>query len=142
MINPFRRDRLPAELRPTLAADERVVAWSRTADGAVVATTRGLWIAGRRTGWHEITKAVWDGRALDLTVAEVVEEREHVTVLRDLPSRRVPLTAPGDVPHQVRQRVTATILSSEVQDDGSRLVNRRIPGIDGTVWMLHLPPAS
>lgn len=140
MISLFRRDRLPAELRPVLAPEERVLAWSPVSDGgAAIVTNRGLWLSGRRIGWHEISKAVWDGRELHVTVAEVVDEQEHVTVLRDLAPRRVVLERPGDVPHLVRQRVTASIVSSELQEDGSRLVARRIPGLDGTAWMLHLP---
>jgi len=138
VIKLFQRRSLPSDLRPVLEHGERVLGWARSADGAVIATNRGLWLDAQRLGWHEISKAVWDGRALIVTVAEIVEERPDVRVMRDLPARRVVLEDPDDVPAIVRERVTASIVSSELQEDGSRLVQRRIPGIDGTTPMLHL----
>jgi len=73
----FRRRKLPAELRPALEREERVLAWTRVGEkAAVVATNLGLFLPGRdaRLGWHEIHKAVWGGRQL------VVEHRGQLTV--------------------------------------------------------------
>ena len=62
-----RKPKLPAELRPALDRDERVLAWAMAGDAAVVAvaTNRGLWLPGRdRLGWHEIHKVIWgEGRS-------------------------------------------------------------------------------
>ena len=95
-----RRPKLPAALRPSLAAEERVVAWAAVAeDGALVATNRGLWVPEReRLGWHEIHKAAWSGRELRVTPAEVAEERSGYTVLVDAPVLSFLLLEPGEVP--------------------------------------------
>jgi hypothetical protein len=86
MIERLRRGRLPAELRPELARDERVVAWARVAGEpgagrdaggsggggrAVVATNWGLWLplVAHRHGWHEVHRASWSGTTLTLTMA-------------------------------------------------------------------------
>ncbi len=91
--------------------DERVIAWARTETGAyVVATDRGLRLPDRdRLDWHEIHKAVWSGRELTVTPAEVVEQRDGYDVLADAPPRSVLLLEPREVPQQVRARVTGSV---------------------------------
>mgnify|MGYP003524668577 CR=1 FL=1 len=76
MIGVFRRrPKLPADRRPPLDRDERVLAWAESGDGVVVATNRGIWLPGHagRVGWHEIHKTVWSGRELIVTPAEAKE---------------------------------------------------------------------
>src|SRR5207248_2358012 len=64
----FNRPRLPAERRPPLAPEERILAWSDSDGGLLVATNLGLWAPGF-LGWHEIHKAAWDGTDLVVTAA-------------------------------------------------------------------------
>jgi hypothetical protein len=148
----FRRRRLPAELRPALAGDERVLAWAPAgatgapATGAVVATTRGLFLPGReRIGWHEIHKATWTGDALTITPAGLVEERDGYTVMADRPPVTVVVADPGDLPQVVRTRVTRSVSFSShhpVPDGGVRVVARRVPGVDGLTWTVRYDPGT
>jgi hypothetical protein len=191
MIDLFRRrPRLPADRRPALERDERVVAWAAvTEGGTVVATNRGLWLptdpappagpalspepaspagpepalsvepalsaepAGAddparsagpaRLGWHQIHKAVWSGRELTVTPAEVVLERSGYAVVADLPARTLTLPEPGDLPHQVRARVTGSVAYSEhhaVPGGGVRVAARRVSGVDGLTWTVRFDP--
>lgn len=139
----FRRRSLPSAYRRLFARDERVLAWAARADGPdaglVVATNRGLWVDRERIGWHEISKAKWDNPVLVVTTTEVVDDDADPVVLRDRTSVKLTLADPGNLPQQVYQRVTHSIVSSELQPDGSRLVGRRIPGVDGIAMTLHLP---
>jgi hypothetical protein len=66
-----RTPRLPADLSPKLEREERVIAWARAEDSAIVVTNRGLWLPGAdgRLGWHEIHKAVWAEGELTVTGA-------------------------------------------------------------------------
>jgi hypothetical protein len=137
-----RRRRLPAELRPALAPDERVLAWAGTAGGAVVATNLGLHLPGRptRLGWHEIHKAAWTGRELTVIPGAVVEEREAYVVTADEPPVTVTVPAPGDLPQVVRTRVTRSVSFSShhlVPGGGVRVVARRVPGVDGVSWAVR-----
>lgn len=138
----FRR-RLPSELRPPLARDERVVAWARTGErGAAVATNAGLWLPGRvaRLGWHEIHKASWTGSELVVTPGEVVEERDGYQITADQPAVAVALPDPGDLPQVVRTRVTRSVSFSShhpVPGGGVRVVARRVPGTDGLSWSVR-----
>jgi hypothetical protein len=142
----FRRRRtLPAEHRPALDRDERVVAWALSPQGALVATTRGLWLPGSpqpglgaRLGWHEIHKAGWDGTTLRITPARRVEEGPGYEVVADRPSVGFRLDDPGDLPAQVRARVTKSVGPSSHHplpgSGGVRVVGRRVPGLDGLTW--------
>lgn len=137
-----RKPRLPAALRPALEADERVLAWAAVDDArAVVATNRGLWLPDRgRLGWHEIHKAVWGGRQLAVTPAEVTERREGYLVAADGPPTTVTLLEPGDVPQAVRARVTRSVAVTShhpVPGGGVRVVGRRVPGRDGLTWFVR-----
>lgn len=139
----WRKRALPKAYKEMFAKGERTLAWAVRADGddhgLVVATNLGLWVDRQRIGWHEITKAVWDGAALAVTTSEVVDDSGDPVVITDRPAVRLRLVEPGHLPHQVRQRVTASIVSSELREDGSRLVGRRMPGVDGIAWTLHVP---
>jgi hypothetical protein len=144
-----RRPRLPAERRPPLEREERVVAWAAAApEGVVVATNRGLWLPDRsaRLGWHELHKAVWSGRELTVTPAERVEERAGYTVVADGPASTYLLVDPRDVPHQVRARVTRsvayTVHHPAPSGGGVRVAARRVSGVDGLTWTVRYDPGT
>ncbi len=139
-----RRRRMPPALRPALAADERVVAWAPvTGQAAAVATNLGLFLPGRveRLGWHEIHKAVWTGRDLVVTPAELVEQRQGYAVLADAPPLTVTLLPEAsELPHVVRTRVTGSVSFSShqaVPGGGVRVVARQVPGADGLRWSVR-----
>jgi hypothetical protein len=135
--------RLPAGRRPALAPDERVIAWAAVDDvETVVVTNRGLWLPGEpRLAWHLIHKAVWSGRQLTVTPAEVVEERDGYDVVADRPPRTYQLLEPDDVPDQVRARVTGSVAytQSHPAPGGGRVrvVARRVSGVDGLTWAVR-----
>jgi hypothetical protein len=136
-----RRPTLPVQYRPKLDRDERVVAWALAAQGALVATTYGLWLPGEqptRLGWHEIHKAVWDGSSLKITAARQVEHGPGYDVVADRPGGNFPLADPGDLPAEVRARVTRSVGPSSHHplpgSGGVRVVARRVPGVDGLTW--------
>jgi hypothetical protein len=136
----WRKPRLPADKRPPLERDERVVAWAQTPDGGVVvATNRGLFLPDRedRLAWHQIHKAVWSGRELVVTPAETVEQREGYAVADDLPTEGHLLIEPRDLPQQVYRRVTRSVaytIHHPVPGGGVRVVARRVSGVDGLMW--------
>jgi len=148
MLGLFRRRRqLPAQHRPALDRDERVVAWAAlTGDEVVVATTRGLFLPGRpRLGWHEIHNATWSGRELTVVPAAVVEERAGYRVVADLPAVTCSLSDPGDLPHQVRTRVTRSVgytARHAVPGGFLRLAARRVTGVDGLTWTVRYEPGT
>jgi hypothetical protein len=137
-----RRPKLPAALRPELEPDERVLAWAAVGDDqALVATNRGLWLPDRRRlGWHEIHKAAWSGRELRVTPAEVAEQRDAYAVLVDGPVLSFLLLDPGELPDQVRARVTRSVAYTThhpLPAGGVRVVGRRISGNDGLSWAVR-----
>ncbi|GAA4585240.1 hypothetical protein BJY16_002980 [Actinoplanes octamycinicus] len=138
-----RRPALPAADRPPLEAEERVIAWCACEPGGVVvATNRGIWLpaAADRLGWHEIHKAAWSGRELRITPAEVAEERDGYTVLVDGPVTTFLLLEPGEVPDQVRSRVTRSVAYTthhELDGGAVRVVGRRVTGQDGLSWAVR-----
>lgn len=141
--------RLPADRRPALDPDERVLDWARVADGdeIVVVTDRGLWLPGDagRLGWHDIHKAVWSGRDLAVTPAELVRERAGYRVVADGPVRTYLLLDPGDVPHQVRARVTRSVAYTahhRVPGGGVRIAARQVRGVDGLTWTVRYDPGT
>ncbi len=135
-----RKPKLPADRRPALEPGERILAWAAAPDEQVVVVTNlGLWLPGRdRLGWHRINKAAWSGRELRITAAAPAEEREGYTVVVDEPVQTVLLLEPGDVPEQVRTRVTKSVAytSHHVLPGGGgvRIVARRVSGVDGLTW--------
>lgn len=137
-----RRPKLPAALRPALDPDERVVAWAPVGDDqALVATNYGLWLPDRkRLGWHEIHKAAWSGRELRITPAEVAEVRDAYAVLVDGPVIGFLLLEPGDLPDQVRARVTRSVAYTShhpLSVGGVRVVGRRVSGRNGLSWAVR-----
>jgi hypothetical protein len=140
-----RRPKLPAERRPPLDPDERVLAWAAAGEGAdapvLVATNRGLWLPDDgRLGWHEIHKAAWSGRELRITPAEVAENRADYAVLVDGPVRTYLLLDPGELPDQVRTRVTRSVaytVHHALPVGGVRVVGRRVSGSDGLSWAVR-----
>jgi len=137
-----RRPKLPAELRPALESGERVLAWAAVGEGrALVATNRGLWLPERgRLGWHEIHKAAWSGRELRVIPAEVAEVRDDYAVLVDAPAVTFLLLEPGELPDQVRTRVTRSVAYTAhhpLPVGGVRVVGRRVSGVDGLSWAVR-----
>jgi hypothetical protein len=140
-----RRRRLPAGARPRLARDERVVAWASTSEAStsdssvVVVTTLGVWLPQRtdRLGWHQIHKATWSGSLLRIIPAVAAGAGDGYAVMADGAEVAVSLTEPGDVPAEVRERVTRSVAYTEHYDvpgGGMRVVARRVPGVDGVSW--------
>jgi hypothetical protein len=145
IVDLFRRRRkLPAERRPPLDRHERVTAWAPVdGGGTVVVTDRGLFLPGRKTrlGWHEIHKATWSGRELTVVPAGVVQRRDGYDVVEDRPALSYVLPEAGDVPDQVRTRVTRSVgYSTHYPTPGVRVVARRVPGVDGVSWAVRYDP--
>lgn len=137
-----RKPKLPSALRPALGPEERVVAWAPLADDqALVATNHGLWLPdGRKLGWHEIHKAAWSGRELRITPAEMAEDRPEYAVLADGPVLTYLLLEPGQLPDQVRTRVTKSVGYTShhpLSAGGVRVVGRRVPGRNGLSWAVR-----
>jgi hypothetical protein len=144
-----RRPKLPDALRPALGPDERVLAWAPVGDDqALVATNHGLWLPDgpspmktmRRLGWHEIHKAAWSGRELRITPAEVAEDRGAYAVLVDGPVVGFLLLEPGELPDQVRTRVTRSVAYTShhpLTVGGVRVVGRRVTGRNGLSWAVR-----
>jgi hypothetical protein len=144
----WRKPKLPAARRPPLERDERVLAWALTArDQVVVATNRGLWLPGAdgvpgRLGWDQVHKAAWSGRELVIIPGEVVATLDGYLVTADAPQVVHSLPDPGDVPVQIRTRVTKSVgytREHPLPGRGSaRVVARRRPGVDGLYWTVRL----
>ncbi|MEU1604420.1 hypothetical protein [Micromonospora matsumotoense] len=156
-----RKPKLPPAARPALAAGERVLAWAAVGNGGsdpapaatdgpdaavLVATNLGLWLPDReRLGWHDILKAVWSGRELTVTVAETVAERDGYQVVADGPAETYLLRDPGDLPHQVRARVTRSVAYTQqhaVPGGSGRIAARRVAGADGLTWTVRFDPGT
>ncbi|SBT45822.1 hypothetical protein [Micromonospora auratinigra] len=146
-----RKPKLPPADRPPLAADERVLGWAAAGngegDGVLVATNLGLWLPGRghRVGWHDLLKAVWSGRELTVTPAERVTERDGYLVVADCPAETYLLLDPGDLPHQVRARVTRSVAYTAhhpVPGGAARIAARRVSGVDGLTWTVRYDPGT
>jgi hypothetical protein len=142
-----RRPKLPVALKPALEPEERMLTWAAVGeDRAMVATNLGLWLPGSgrpaatRLGWHEIHKAAWSGRELRITPAEVAEERDDYLVLVDGPVAGFLLLEPGELPDQVRTRVTKSVAYTahhQLNVGGVRVVGRRVPGRNGLTWSVR-----
>ncbi len=137
----LRRRRLPSSARPSLARNERIVAWAPTAHrrtDAVVVTTLGVWLPGRdRLGWDQVHKASWSGSRLTVVPSTLVEDRAGYRVLADDVPVAVELADPDTVPAEIRSRVTRSVAHTShhpVPGGGVRVVGRRVPGADGLRW--------
>ena len=131
---------LPEDFAGPLAPDEQVLAATAGANGPVVATHLGLWLGQRRVGWHLVSKATWDGRALSVVEAEEVGSAGGAVLLRDHPPRRYPLAEPGRLPEVVHERVTGSIRTRHHRDlpgGGAWFVQRKVPGQDGVVLQVR-----
>jgi hypothetical protein len=132
-----RRPKLPAAHRPALVRDERVVAWADSDAGVLVATNLGIWLPDF-VPWHLIHKAAWDGSVLAVTPAREVATREGYAVMADATPVAFRLVAPGDLPHQVRARVTRSVgYTAHHAVPGVRVAARRVPGVDGLRWTVR-----
>jgi len=137
-----RRRKPPAQLRPALERNERVLTWARSADdpsAAVVVTSLGLWLPGRpgRLGWHQIHKATWSGSRLTVVPSRAVGSGASYTVVADDTVVSVNLGDPGDVPATVRERVTKSVAYTAhhpLPTGGLRVVARRVAGVNGVAW--------
>ena len=129
-----RRPSIPAALKPPLEREERILTWA----DPLVATNRGLWLPdGKRLGWHDVHKAAWSAPQLLITPAEVAQQRQGYAVLIDGPVLSFGLAEPGDLPDQVRTRVTKSVgytIHHALAVGGVRVVGRRISGTDGLTW--------
>lgn len=149
MFGFLKKRRLPAGVRPELAADERILSWAGTVgDAVVVVTNLGLWLpgAGERLGWHEIHKATWSGRQLALIAARELpagglESSGDYVVMQDQPPLVLTLLDPDRVPEQVRTRVNKSIAHTShhplAAGFGVRVVARRVSGVDGLRWTVR-----
>jgi hypothetical protein len=140
----FRRRKLPADRRPALDGDERIVAWALAGDDQfVVATNLGVWLPGAATrlGWHEIHKATWSGRQLAFVASREVRGADGYVVVSDLPAVVYTLLEPDKVPAQVRLRVTKSVAYTQHHPlpggGGVRVVARRVPGVNGLRWTVR-----
>jgi hypothetical protein len=146
----LRRGALPEGFTGDLEGTERVLGSAAVADGGhVVVTSHGLWVpegeSHRRIGWHLVSNARWDGRALAVTEADEAGLAGTTVLLVDRPQRRFALREPGTVPQLVHSRVTRSVLSSERRDvaGGSAVVvRRRVPGRDGVQVQVRPDPGT
>jgi hypothetical protein len=146
-----RRPRPPAEATAPLSRDERVTSWAALGGGGhAVSTPLGLWLPGTggpaRTRWHLIAKAAWDPPRLTLTIAVEGNDLGGATTLVEQPPRTLTLPEPGDVPRDVRDRVTRSVRYStqhRLAPTGSAwVVARRVAGQDGLVWQVRFEPGT
>ena len=137
-----RTPKAPADLRQRLSipGSEKVLAWGsgpmpggdRAAAevGYLAATDRAFYVegAGDRIGWDRISRASWEEPVLDV----VLEDENGRAAGR----MRLRVDVSGDLPAAVHDRVTASVVVSEVIDLGdgakARMVARR-PSDDGEV---------
>lgn len=152
LLSRWRRHRLPPDAYRDFVAGEHVVAWAPHQHGYVVATNLGLWLPGlpERLGWHEVHKASWSGRALTVVPGQLVAKAGNrpdapVDVVADAEPLVFPLPDPGEVPHQVRQRVDRSVAHSthhDLPNGGVRVLARRVPGVDGLTFQLRYDPGT
>jgi hypothetical protein len=142
----FWREALPSGFAGELEREEHVVATADVRSGGhLVVTNLGVWFPGavERVGWHRVSKATWADGAMVFVVA-TEEDLGKAVLLHDDPPRRFALGEPGKVPKAVHERVTQSIVSRERarMADGREawLLERRVPGRDGTVRQIHPDP--
>lgn len=140
------RPPVPQSAKRHLEKEERALAWAEAVTGQiVVATDRGLHIVGssahRRVGWHEISKATWEGRELRVIESREVDDYEIV----DRRPWTLAFDEPGTVPVVLRERVQSSVVVSVFRDlsaGGVRIVGRKEPGVDGLRWQFRADPGA
>ncbi|MEU5860416.1 MULTISPECIES: hypothetical protein [unclassified Nonomuraea] len=122
--------RLPADVRRSLDVrpGERVLTFTETGDGHLVATNLALFLSdGTRVPYEEIDKASWDDEGLRVVTVGGARYFERVA-------------EPRMVPETVRERVNSTIVVNKRVSlpgrGGVRLVARRPPGGEVLGWTL------
>ncbi|WP_426245383.1 hypothetical protein [Nocardioides sp. LHG3406-4] len=132
MKMPF-REMPPPDV--AVAAGEKVLAWCRTTDGAVLAGTRdALYLPDGRVPWEHVEAADWDRDTVVLRVSEVGawgRPRPEHTFTLDEPRRLLEL---------VRERVTASVVYQRHVPirgrRGLRVIARRAPsGREPIAWV-------
>ncbi|MFF5213435.1 hypothetical protein [Streptosporangium sp. NPDC000396] len=117
-------NRVPAEVRATVAPTDRVLTYAKGPDGYVIVTDKALYLGTTRLPWFQVDRGVWDEEGL--TVVTMAGE-----------SHRVLLPEPGRIPEAVRERVTASIVVNQYAPldarGGVRLVARKTDD-DRMVW--------
>jgi len=136
---------LPEGFGCALAGDERLLTSAPVGDGGhLVVTTLGLWVPAsaaegghRRIGWHLVSKATWDGRAMTVVEADEIGTDGNAVVIAERPPLRLVLPEPRNVPELVHARVTRSVLHSERNAAGDVVVRRRVPGRDGMLLQVR-----
>ena len=119
------------ERRPTIEVSpgERVLAWTRSTTGEVLAGTReALYLDGTRLAWEDVEAADWDRDTELFRVIEVGHYGERRA------EHRFAIAEPRRLLELVRERVTASVLLvRHVPIDGRRglrVIARRAPAGD------------
>jgi len=112
-----------------VADGERVLAWTRSTTGELLAGTRqALYLDGARLAWEDVEAADWDRDTEQLRVAEVGRWGEPRV------EHRYPIAEPGRLLELLRERVTASVLLvRHVAIEGRRgvrVIARRPPAGD------------
>ena len=132
----MRLPRRPERPSVDVGPGEKLLAWARTTDGAVLAGTRdAVHLDGLRLPWELVEAADWDRDTELFRVSEVVTwgeaRREHVFAV----------TEPGRFLELVRERVTASVVLQRHVPvrgvAGLRVIARRAPRGDRPVaWYI------
>ncbi len=129
----LRREPMPAV---EVAPGERVLAWTTTSDGGVLAGTRDAAYlpGGVRLPWEQVESADWDVDAERFTIVEVGTWGQERAV------HELAVPEPRTVLELVRERVTASIvLQRHVPVHGKRgvrVIGRRAPsGRHAILWL-------
>ncbi len=124
-----------------VAAGERVLAWTTTTDGGVLAGTRDAAYlpGGVRLPWEQVESADWDVDAERFTIAEVGTWGQERAV------HEMAVPEPRTLLELVRERVTASIvLQRHVPVHGRRgvrVIGRRAPsGRHPILWLTEYDP--
>ena len=127
----------PFPKRPAIdvAPGERVLAWTRSTTGEVLAGTReALYLDGTRLAWEDVEAADWDRDTEEFRVAEVGSWGQPRV------EHRFAISEPRRLLELVRERVTASVLLvRHVPLEGRRgvrVIARRAPSGDrGLRWI-------
>lgn len=131
---PLGRGR-PERPQVDVEAGERLLAWARTREGAVLAGTRdAVYLGGTRLPWEQVAAADWDRDSGVFRLSEVgswgERRREHAHVVEH----------PGRFLELVRERVTASVvLQRHVPvrgPAGLRVLARRAPRGGPVAWFV------